>query len=667
MPITHLSTPPTRKSATNPDTFITQADTFLSELPTFATEANALAVDVNASASSASASASSASASASSASASANSASISANSASASASSAMSAPGTSATSDSGAYIQEGEQAFSIQTGKAFSVGQSVVIAYSLDPTNFAMFGNISNYDSGTGWLTVNVSSVVGSGTYYSWVVSLSASPTAPFGPLGINDLTDAKSDNNSVYLGNNAGGSVPADRRNTVIGSMALTTSAGSDNTVTGYRAMESSTAGSFNTISGANAGMSATGGYNTISGADAGMLSTGNFNTVTGYQAMGDSTAGSFNTISGANAGMLAIGNFNTIYGANAGMLVTGHFNTVTGYQAMGDSTTGSYNTIYGVHAGMLVTGTENTLLGYYAGDNITTGSKNIIIGSDVNAPSATANGQINIGNAIFGTGCTGTGTTIPSDAEVGIGTSVPIGSRLHVKSGNLTPALRAESIAGAAYIAIFDHAGANQSAIDITGALVDISDAKIKSNIVDATPKLEDVLRLMVRNFNTESSPDLKQIGFIAQEVQDIFPGLVTEIPKYGMIPDPGWEPLPERIESRQVTETVIEETEEKEIVLTQGVYVQKTFTKKTEKEAPVFDEVVLYDENRNIILGANGEALKHKVPRMEDVTLPAQTEEDRPLVRAQVEATLAIKQSVFVPILVKALQELHALVKV
>ena len=529
----------------------------------------------------------------------------------------MSAPGTSATSDSGAYIQEGEQAFSIQTGKAFSVGQSVVIAYSLDPTNFAMFGNISNYDSGTGWLTVNVSSVVGSGTYYSWVVSLSASPTAPFGPLGINDLTDAKSDNNSVYLGNNAGGSVPADRRNTVIGSMALTTSAGSDN-------------------------------------------------TVTGYQAMGDSTAGSFNTISGANAGMLAIGNFNTIYGANAGMLVTGHFNTVTGYQAMGDSTTGSYNTIYGVHAGMLVTGTENTLLGYYAGDNITTGSKNIIIGSDVNAPSATANGQINIGNAIFGEGCTGTGTTIPANMVIGIGTSVPIGSRLHVKSGNTYPALRAESIAGASYIAMFDYAG-NKSAIDLTGALVNVSDARQKSNIVDATPKLEDVLRLMVRNFNTESSPDLKQIGFIAQEVQDIFPGLVTEIPKYGMIPDPGWEPLPERIESRQVTETVIEETEEKEIVLTQGVYVQKTSTKKTEKEAPVFDEVVLYDENRNIILGANGEALKHKVPRMEDVTLPAQTEEDRPLVRAQVGATLAIKQSVFVPILVKALQELHALVKV
>ena len=65
MPITPLSTPPSRDDPTN---FKTRADTFLSELPTFATEANALAVTVNASEVAAAASASSASASATSAS-----------------------------------------------------------------------------------------------------------------------------------------------------------------------------------------------------------------------------------------------------------------------------------------------------------------------------------------------------------------------------------------------------------------------------------------------------------------------------------------------------------------------------------------------------------------------------------------------------------------------
>lgn len=61
MPITPLSTPPSRDDPTN---FSSRADTFLGELPTFATEANALAVAVNASEVAAAASASSANSSA---------------------------------------------------------------------------------------------------------------------------------------------------------------------------------------------------------------------------------------------------------------------------------------------------------------------------------------------------------------------------------------------------------------------------------------------------------------------------------------------------------------------------------------------------------------------------------------------------------------------------
>jgi hypothetical protein len=45
--------------------------------------------------------------------------------------------------------------------------------------------------------------------------------------------------------------------------------------------------------------------------------------------------------------------------------------------------------------------TGNNNTALGFEAGDNITTGSSNIIIGR-VDAPSATGSNQINIGNYI-------------------------------------------------------------------------------------------------------------------------------------------------------------------------------------------------------------------------------------------------------------------------
>ena len=60
--------------------------------------------------------------------------------------------------------------------------------------------------------------------------------------------------------------------------------------------------------------------------------------------------------------------------------------------------------------------------------------------------------------------------------------------------------------------------------------------SDATLKENITDATSKLEDLKKLKVRNFNWKASfhPEkskTKQIGFIAQEVEEVFPGLVTE----------------------------------------------------------------------------------------------------------------------------------------
>jgi hypothetical protein len=60
-------------------------------------------------------------------------------------------------------------------------------------------------------------------------------------------------------------------------------------------------------------------------------------------------------------------------------------------------------------------------------------------------------------------------------------------------------------------------------------------ISDRTLKDNIVDATPKLDDLNNLRVVNFNfksdLEAGKDHKQIGMIAQEVEEIFPGIVQE----------------------------------------------------------------------------------------------------------------------------------------
>ena len=55
-------------------------------------------------------------------------------------------------------------------------------------------------------------------------------------------------------------------------------------------------------------------------------------------------------------------------------------------------------------------------------------------------------------------------------------------------------------------------------------------ISDIKLKENIVDATPKLDKINQVRVVNYNLIGSQH-KQIGVIAQDLEQIFPGMVDE----------------------------------------------------------------------------------------------------------------------------------------
>lgn len=55
-------------------------------------------------------------------------------------------------------------------------------------------------------------------------------------------------------------------------------------------------------------------------------------------------------------------------------------------------------------------------------------------------------------------------------------------------------------------------------------------ISDIKLKENIIDATPKLDDLLKVKIRNYNLIGD-ETKQIGVIAQEIEQIFPSIIDE----------------------------------------------------------------------------------------------------------------------------------------
>jgi hypothetical protein len=60
--------------------------------------------------------------------------------------------------------------------------------------------------------------------------------------------------------------------------------------------------------------------------------------------------------------------------------------------------------------------------------------------------------------------------------------------------------------------------------------GSYGQISDEKLKENIVDATPKLDGLMQLEIKNFNFIGD-DKKQLGVIAQQVETIFPNLIDE----------------------------------------------------------------------------------------------------------------------------------------
>jgi hypothetical protein len=57
-------------------------------------------------------------------------------------------------------------------------------------------------------------------------------------------------------------------------------------------------------------------------------------------------------------------------------------------------------------------------------------------------------------------------------------------------------------------------------------------ISDVKLKENIVDATPKLANLMQVKVRNYNMIGDTT-KQIGVVAQELETVFPAMVDETP--------------------------------------------------------------------------------------------------------------------------------------
>ena len=85
-------------------------------------------------------------------------------------------------------------------------------------------------------------------------------------------------------------------------------------------------------------------------------------------------------------------------------------------------------------------------------------------------------------------------------------------------------------------------------------------LSDIKLKENIVDTTPKLDKLMDVRIVNYNLIGD-DLKQIGVVAQELEQVFPGLVSEHPDYEKVTtvdEEGNESI-ENVETGETTKSV------------------------------------------------------------------------------------------------------------
>ena len=96
---------------------------------------------------------------------------------------------------------------------------------------------------------------------------------------------------------------------------------------------------------------------------------------------------------------------------------------------------------------------------------------------------------------------------------------------STSHILIGGLRDA---SSTTSGTFVFVVRTNGQVENSANSYGAL---SDAKLKENIVDANPQWNDIKRLQVRNYNFIEGDTHTQIGLIAQEVESISPGLVSE----------------------------------------------------------------------------------------------------------------------------------------
>jgi hypothetical protein len=259
------------------------------------------------------------------------------------------------------------------------------------------------------------------------------------------------------------------------------------------------------------------------------------------GYEAGFFSNNANNSNFLGQSAGSLAVNAYDSNFigyqaGSSASSAAASNF---IGYQAGSNATNAGNSNFIGNGAGLGASNASySNLFGQHVGWAFTSnniGSNNIIIGTNISLPDATAN-AINIGGVLFGSGTYSTTTGNPSITAVS-GGKIGIG----VVSPGYTLDVQNTGTAGAIFN-LTNSAGACTHTPAAGSETVSCSsDERLKTNITDASSALAYFSDFHIRDY-TIIATGQNTTGVIAQEIMQTHPELVTMGPNgYYMVSEP------------------------------------------------------------------------------------------------------------------------------
>ncbi len=329
----------------------------------------------------------------------------------------------------------------------------------------------------------------------------------------------------NVALGRDALKSITTNGGNTAVGDQALSSNTNIRNSAYGSRVLYSNITGTDNAAFGNNALENSTVSSNTAFGSYSLNKNTGVYdNLAIGVKA---NSNGAGIVTNGNNT---AVGYY-ALYANNPASSGDGAYNTAIGAYALQNNTEGYYNTTFGHLASKSsIGGVQNVVIGNNALFTSTEGNSNTVIGSSA-AYLNNFNGQgIMIGynagynevsnNILY---ISNSNTTTPLIGGVIYQTKVSINRDVTIAGGNnFLTRTEALQVGGDAFKTMGN------------GNWQFISDRRLKKNIVplNSEEMLSKVLKMRGVNYEMiDNSQKGIQFGFIAQELQEVFPAKIKE----------------------------------------------------------------------------------------------------------------------------------------